>query len=164
MQRLQSLSGEMEAGRLDRVLMRDDHYVTMRVLEVESAGDGRNPVGNVAGLFRHEVESRWVIQVSLELTGEACWDGVPRVALPALCELPVGEIGIHSHGHRGTSSDFLGRAQRPLLRGRPDGDNRARAQIATYPARLLQAMRREIEARHGATDEMVRVVHFRVTY
>jgi hypothetical protein len=163
-QRLQTLSGEMETGRLDRILMRDDHHVTMRVLKVESSGDSGHPAGHVAGLLGYEVESRGVIQIGLELTGKPFRDGVPWVALPALCQLPIGEIGINPHGHRGTGGDFLSRAQRPLLRGRPDGHDRAGSQVATYPAGLFEAMWGQIETRHRATDEMVRVVHFGVSY
>jgi hypothetical protein len=154
----------METSRLGRILMRDDHHVTMRVLEVESSGDSSHPVGHVAGLLGHEIESCGVIQIGLELAGKPLRYGVPWVALPALCQHPIGQIGIHSHGHSGTGRDLLGRAQRPLLRRRPDGDDRAGSQVATYPAGLFEAMWRQIETRHGATDEMVRVVHFRVTY
>jgi hypothetical protein len=67
---LQPSAGETETGRLDSILMGDDDHVAMGVLLVQFAGDRRHPLRNFGDLLGDEVESRRVVQVSLELTGE----------------------------------------------------------------------------------------------
>ncbi len=71
MERVEPGAGQMEAGGLDDVLMRDDDHVAVRVLGVEPPGHGRHPLGHVADLLVDEPESGGMFQVCLELAGES---------------------------------------------------------------------------------------------
>jgi hypothetical protein len=64
-------STQEETRRLDGVLVRDDDHVAMRVGTVQFTSDSGHPVGDVGDLLFDELQALGMIQVSLQLSGEA---------------------------------------------------------------------------------------------
>jgi hypothetical protein len=65
------LSGEVETGRLDDILMGDDDHIAVGMLLIERSGHGGGALGHIGELLLDEVQSLRVVEVGLQLAGEA---------------------------------------------------------------------------------------------
>ena len=85
------------------------------------------------------------------------------MALPTLDEQPIGEAGIDSDRYRRTSGNLLGCSESSFERRRPDCHHRSGTEVAADATSLFEAVGRKAKPGHRPDNQLVGIVHFRVT-
>jgi len=157
-------AGEVQPGRLHRVLVRDDHRDTIWEGGADIFHCGGHTFGNGGQGLGREGEILGVIEVGLELSGILLGQLLPDRAGPAPAQRPLGEalIALDFEGKAGGQN--LRSLQGPLQRRRDDNVDSEGSNTRCGRHRLTVAGLTEAESGKVAVTHPIGVVDLTVAY